>query len=114
MTMTYFGVFFFFQAEAGIRDYKVTGVQTCALPISSAILRAASRASTTSVPVAIRIRSGDDDDSHRVYAPRSTSDAGARSVRSSVGTFWRENDSATGPSVRSSATRQAAAVSFAS
>src|SRR5215467_15036769 len=27
-------VFFFFQAEDGIRDYKVTGVQTCALPIS--------------------------------------------------------------------------------
>src|SRR5688500_20413173 len=24
---------FFFQAEDGIRDYKVTGVQTCALPI---------------------------------------------------------------------------------
>src|SRR2546426_10525582 len=27
-------LFFFFQAEDGIRDYKVTGVQTCALPIS--------------------------------------------------------------------------------
>src|SRR5205807_4028862 len=27
---------FFFQAEDGIRDYKVTGVQTCALPISQA------------------------------------------------------------------------------
>src|SRR3989454_8225564 len=27
--------FFFFQAEDGIRDYKVTGVQTCALPIST-------------------------------------------------------------------------------
>src|ERR687892_795971 len=27
-------VFFFFQAEDGIRDYKVTGVQTCALPIT--------------------------------------------------------------------------------
>src|SRR5256885_12894306 len=26
-------VFFFFQAEDGIRNYKVTGVQTCALPI---------------------------------------------------------------------------------
>src|SRR3954462_11992168 len=24
---------FFFQAEDGIRDYRVTGVQTCALPI---------------------------------------------------------------------------------
>src|SRR5256885_7245862 len=27
------GCLFFFQAEDGIRDYKVTGVQTCALPI---------------------------------------------------------------------------------
>src|SRR5690606_39575861 len=26
---------FFFQAEDGIRDFHVTGVQTCALPISS-------------------------------------------------------------------------------
>ena len=30
-------VFFFFQAEDGIRDYKVTGVQTCALPIFFAV-----------------------------------------------------------------------------
>src|SRR6266403_3612632 len=28
-------VFFFFQAEDGIRDLYVTGVQTCALPISA-------------------------------------------------------------------------------
>src|SRR2546430_5696360 len=32
---------FFFQAEDGIRDLTVTGVQTCALPISSATPRAA-------------------------------------------------------------------------
>src|SRR3989449_6112662 len=30
----FFFVFFFFQAEDGIRDVAVTGVQTCALPIS--------------------------------------------------------------------------------
>src|SRR5947208_6570398 len=29
------GLFFFFQAEDGIRDDLVTGVQTCALPIST-------------------------------------------------------------------------------
>src|SRR2546421_2922406 len=29
-------IFFFFQAEDGIRDLIVTGVQTCALPISYA------------------------------------------------------------------------------
>src|SRR5205809_3184165 len=28
-------LFFFFQAEDGIRDVAVTGVQTCALPIST-------------------------------------------------------------------------------
>src|SRR5256885_6961115 len=31
--MNEFVIVFFFQAEDGIRDYKVTGVQTCALPI---------------------------------------------------------------------------------
>src|SRR5438093_13674170 len=29
-----FVIVFFFQAEDGIRDWSVTGVQTCALPIS--------------------------------------------------------------------------------
>src|SRR5258707_8687175 len=32
----YLFFFFFFQAEDGIRDIGVTGVQTCALPISRA------------------------------------------------------------------------------
>src|SRR3989440_2289305 len=32
--ITSFFFFFFFQAEDGIRDLIVTGVQTCALPIS--------------------------------------------------------------------------------
>src|SRR5207244_10453329 len=32
----FFFFFFFFQAEDGIRDDLVTGVQTCTLPISSA------------------------------------------------------------------------------
>src|SRR2546427_9289767 len=33
------GFFFFFQAEDGIRYLTVTGVQTCALPISSGRMR---------------------------------------------------------------------------
>src|SRR5205809_6225225 len=33
-TYSVFVCFFFFQAEDGIRDVAVTGVQTCALPIS--------------------------------------------------------------------------------
>src|SRR5690554_7054893 len=35
---TFFFFFFFFQAEDGIRDADVTGVQTCALPILINIL----------------------------------------------------------------------------
>src|SRR5438270_4075719 len=35
--------FFFFQAEDGIRDLTVTGVQTCALPISRSSRRDAHR-----------------------------------------------------------------------
>src|SRR5256885_12521676 len=35
--MVFYVLFFFFQAEDGIRDYKVTGVQTCALPIFAAL-----------------------------------------------------------------------------
>src|SRR5690349_22044835 len=35
----FFFFFFFFQAEDGIRDLYVTGVQTCALPISDPRLR---------------------------------------------------------------------------
>src|SRR5712672_2362983 len=37
--MSYVYFFCFFQAEDGIRDKLVTGVQTCALPISSVELR---------------------------------------------------------------------------
>src|SRR5256885_11286131 len=40
--MELYVVFFFFQAEDGIRDYKVTGVQTCALPICADRLTASS------------------------------------------------------------------------
>src|SRR5258708_31488346 len=50
-------IFFFFQAEDGIRDDLVTGVQTCALPISSGCSR------TTcgwwcSTPATARLRPG--------------------------------------------------------
>src|SRR5256886_8413200 len=38
--------FFFFQAEDGIRDLTVTGVQTCALPISATSLAEAGAAVT--------------------------------------------------------------------
>src|SRR5699024_11932783 len=37
LLLVLFILFFFFQAEDGIRDRNVTGVQTCALPISPLI-----------------------------------------------------------------------------
>src|SRR5690606_25456972 len=52
-------IFFFFQAEDGIRDFHVTGVQTCALPIwtlKDEIARAqffAHNATTKIVPILI-------------------------------------------------------------
>src|SRR5690349_19631186 len=45
--------FFFFQAEDGIRDLYVTGVQTCALPIFSG---PSTSAATSSAPSAARAR----------------------------------------------------------
>src|SRR5690606_39891106 len=44
-------VFYFFQAEDGIRDFHVTGVQTCALPISNGILTFFSVSDTTATMV---------------------------------------------------------------
>src|SRR5437016_12011344 len=35
LSLQFLCYFFFFQAEDGIRDWSVTGVQTCALPISA-------------------------------------------------------------------------------
>src|SRR2546422_2176068 len=53
--------FFFFQAEDGIRDVAVTGVQTCALPISpdglltGELVRAALRPASPHVPRATAV-----------------------------------------------------------
>src|ERR1019366_7860020 len=44
--------FFFFQAEDGIRDWSVTGVQTCALPISGRLARGAPDAGTAATGTA--------------------------------------------------------------
>src|SRR5688500_11828415 len=45
-----FLTYFFFQAEDGIRDYKVTGVQTCALPISKQLERGTNEAPRVRLP----------------------------------------------------------------
>src|SRR5690606_39681480 len=62
-------VFFFFQAEDGIRDFHVTGVQTCALPISVGY-------ATNSLPCS--------DCARIAYWPRLTS----RAMAPGVGTTW--------------------------
>src|SRR5690554_7221335 len=62
LSFLFFFFFFFFQAEDGIRDADVTGVQTCALPISSSSTStsistsstlASSRSSRSIVPVTV-------------------------------------------------------------
>src|SRR5438270_3944958 len=63
MLLCFLQYFFFFQAEDGIRDLTVTGVQTCALPIAAD--GPATRISTPSVANA-SLRS----------AKRSSADAG--------------------------------------
>src|SRR5215475_3086375 len=47
MNVVVFFFFFFFQAEDGIRDFHVTGVQTCALPISTSRSTRQRRAAAT-------------------------------------------------------------------
>src|SRR5205823_9755527 len=45
----YFLFFFFFQAEDGIRDKLVTGVQTCALPILAGVITRVTRSTMMDV-----------------------------------------------------------------
>src|SRR5471032_562903 len=51
----FFFFFFFFQAEDGIRDRDVTGVQTCALPISCKCRRKRWTRSTSSSPRSVTV-----------------------------------------------------------
>src|SRR2546426_5631572 len=71
--MSYYEFFFFFQAEDGIRDYKVTGVQTCALPILFASGRAVTmnscaRARSSSIPENI-LMCGELEISSQIFMP---------------------------------------------
>src|SRR6266478_7059314 len=53
--MFFYFFFFFFQAEVGIRDLTVTGVQTCALPISTiALASGCSELDSTAAACAIK------------------------------------------------------------
>src|SRR2546422_7840024 len=74
-------IFFFFQAEDGIRDVAVTGVQTCALPISHALARADREAQAlVRRMTAPRIREGDAVELHGRHEP-SAPDGDRKSTR---------------------------------
>src|SRR5207244_5739136 len=64
-------LFFFFQAEDGIRDDLVTGVQTCALPILSRAGPAAVRLADSSDPESDVTRNPSDPRVEREQALRS-------------------------------------------
>src|SRR5205807_5651124 len=77
-------IFFFFQAEDGIRDYKVTGVQTCALPISSAVIGLAGgepRLYPDRVPGLVRIGKNFCKEACDASSPRSRTSSGDSSNR---------------------------------
>src|SRR5206468_8288053 len=97
---------FFFQAEDGIRDLIVTGVQTCALPICRAVQRGGRLADRVAVRrVAHRLERGEGGldavalgrvDERRALAQRPL-DVGDHGVRRSeerrVGKEWRSRRS---------------------
>src|SRR5437016_7516835 len=63
LMLLFFFFVFFFQPEDGIRDWSVTGVQTCALPISAPLRRSrASEGRERAMPPALR---GDGETRHR-------------------------------------------------
>src|SRR5262249_56396867 len=91
---------FFLQAEAGIRDWSVTGVQTCALPICSntvpvhgyhGVRSADSRARSQAVPLRARATRAGSKDCSRLSGsanrrgPRAGTHAGSRSEERRVG-----------------------------
>src|SRR5207302_3502711 len=65
----FFFFFFFFQAEDGIRDFHVTGVQTCALPIYRATCHRCRRKRSRRRNCRLRRRTGALRGQHR-RAPR--------------------------------------------
>src|SRR5699024_12149470 len=61
-------LFFFFQAEDGIRDRNVTGVQTCALPIWVVVRLWLSRIGGASLSVDYLVLTRDDPEGAAPYA----------------------------------------------
>src|SRR5437763_5600557 len=94
--------FFFFQAEDGIRDTSVTGVQTCALPIYQVDDRASARGGRGPRGGHHRARPQDPDAAadDQLPAPRSglrprlRAQHGPRSEERRVGKEWRSPECA--------------------
>src|SRR6266508_6295504 len=79
----YYIVFFFFQAEDGIRDGHVTGVQTCALPIACQVRSRASRSTNCDVTSWPEIDCPSTEPRpRRSFMARSKAEAGTRIVSS--------------------------------
>src|SRR5690348_17880934 len=91
--------FFFFQAEDGIRDGRVTGVQTCALPISQGLFVLVTRGPGLRVrdlevqggqaTASLSRARADQDRSHREGRHRLQGTLGQRSEERRVGKEWR-------------------------
>src|SRR3712207_7998343 len=88
-TCCLFLFFFFFQAEDGIRDIGVTGVQTCALPISRkvAVITSVPASSPVGNDVLVTIPSGHGENTFQQKTSRRltfTGQAGRNQDRKSV------------------------------
>src|SRR5690606_39288078 len=86
--------FFFFQAEDGIRDFHVTGVQTCALPILLGHLHGGGQRSADRLASLLGQLRQDRSDPLGVPGRQHTArdgdaDRGARSEERRVGKEWR-------------------------
>src|SRR3712207_7873039 len=85
--------FFFFQAEDGIRDIGVTGVQTCALPISTPVTALLERGK---IPVVATVAPDRDGVVHNVNA-----DTAAAALAVALGAVKRSEERRVGKECRS-------------
>src|SRR2546422_2572713 len=69
MVSSLFIFFFFFQAEDGIRDVAVTGVQTCALPIWKGHILLAELIGAGEIPVGLTVYNSNAESLKRKGAP---------------------------------------------
>src|SRR5256885_8799975 len=92
-------VFFFFQAEDGIRDYKVTGVKTCALPILWKRTRSRALSGRGASPSSSRVPSTSTEATSFPGAPATSPRSSA--VRSTPWRFTRSEERRVGKECRS-------------